>query len=85
MRFLADAGISPKTIEFLRRLGHDAVHVRDLAMQRATDQQVIDLAQKAADAGVTRVQRFTPRYAVWQSAVPSAGRFLLVIQSSANA
>ena len=45
MRFLADAGISPKTIEFLRRLGHDAVHVRDLGMQRASDQQVIDLAR----------------------------------------
>jgi type I restriction enzyme R subunit len=28
MRFLADAGISPKTVEFLRRLGHDAIHVR---------------------------------------------------------
>jgi len=27
MRFLADAGISPKTVEFLRRSGHDAVHV----------------------------------------------------------
>lgn len=37
MRFLADAGISPKTVEFLLRKGHDAVHVRDLAMQRAED------------------------------------------------
>ena len=31
MRFLADAGISPNTIDFLRRNGHDAVHVRELA------------------------------------------------------
>jgi hypothetical protein len=37
MRFLADAGISPKTVEFLRRRGHDAIHVRELAMQRAAD------------------------------------------------
>ena len=37
MRFLADAGISPRTVEFLRRHGHDAVHVRELAMQRAAD------------------------------------------------
>lgn len=35
MRFLADAGISPKTIDFLRRNGHEVVHVRQLAMQRA--------------------------------------------------
>jgi hypothetical protein len=31
MRFLADAGISPRTVEFLRSRGHDAVHVRERA------------------------------------------------------
>lgn len=45
MRFLADAGISPKTVEFLRRGGHDVVHVRELAMHRATDRQVADKAR----------------------------------------
>jgi predicted nuclease of predicted toxin-antitoxin system len=40
MRFLADAGISPKTVEFPRRNGHDAVHVRELAMQRAADRPI---------------------------------------------
>ena len=44
MRFLADAGISPKTVEFLRRHGHNAIHVRELAMQRAADRL---LAEKA--------------------------------------
>ena len=34
MRFLADAGISPKTVEYLRSRGHDAFHVREVAMQR---------------------------------------------------
>ena len=42
MRFLADAGISPKTVDFLRRAGHDAVHVRELAMQRASDHAIAD-------------------------------------------
>jgi predicted nuclease of predicted toxin-antitoxin system len=37
MRFLADAGISPKTVEFLRQSGHDVAHVRDYGMQRAPD------------------------------------------------
>ncbi len=41
MRFLADAGISPKTVDFLRRRGHDAVHVRELAMQRAPDRVLV--------------------------------------------
>ena len=45
MRFLADAGISPKTVEFLRQLGHKATHVRTLGMQRASDAQVIALAR----------------------------------------
>ncbi len=45
MRFLADAGISPKTVEFLRRNGHDAVHVRELAMQRAGDPLIVEKAR----------------------------------------
>jgi predicted nuclease of predicted toxin-antitoxin system len=45
MRFLADAGISPKTIEYLRAIGHDAVHVRDVGMQRADDRSIADRAR----------------------------------------
>lgn len=45
MRFLADAGISPKTVEFLRRNGHDAVHVRELGMQRAPDAMLVEKAR----------------------------------------
>jgi predicted nuclease of predicted toxin-antitoxin system len=45
MRFLAGAGISPKTIEFLRHHGHDANHVRELGMQRASDREIADKAR----------------------------------------
>jgi predicted nuclease of predicted toxin-antitoxin system len=45
MRFLADAGISPRTVDFLKHLGHDAVHVRTLALQRATDPDLIERAR----------------------------------------
>jgi predicted nuclease of predicted toxin-antitoxin system len=45
VRFLADAGISRKTVEFLKQIGHDAAHVRDLDMQRATDREIIDRAR----------------------------------------
>jgi predicted nuclease of predicted toxin-antitoxin system len=45
MRFLADAGISPKTIDFLRRNGHEAVHVRELGLQRAADQLLVEKAR----------------------------------------
>ena len=45
MRFLADAGISPRTVDFLRRNGHEAVHVRELGMQRAPDRLLVELAR----------------------------------------
>lgn len=45
MRFLADAGISPETADFLRRRGHEAVHVRELGMQRAPDRLLVDRAR----------------------------------------
>ena len=45
MRFLADAGISPRTVEFLRRTGHDAAHVRELGLQRASDREIVHRAQ----------------------------------------
>ena len=32
MKFLADLGISPRTVEFLRDLGHYAVHLHDLGI-----------------------------------------------------
>ena len=44
MRFLADAGISPRTVEFLRGQGHEAVHVRELGLQRASDREIVDKA-----------------------------------------
>ncbi len=47
MRFLADAGVSPKTVEFLKQHGHDAVHVRTLGLQRAPDPELcVDLTDR---------------------------------------
>ena len=45
MRFLADAGLSPATIAFLIELGHKAVHVRSLGMQRAPDVDIVARAR----------------------------------------
>ena len=50
MRFLADGGISPRTVEFLIQLGHEAVHVRTLGMQRAADSEVVERAR--ADSSI---------------------------------
>jgi predicted nuclease of predicted toxin-antitoxin system len=45
MRFLADAGVSPKTIEFLKQIGHEAAHVRSLGLQRAPDAELVQRAR----------------------------------------
>lgn len=50
MRFLADAGVSPRTVEFLKQLGHDAIHVRILGLERASDPELV--ARARADSSV---------------------------------
>jgi predicted nuclease of predicted toxin-antitoxin system len=47
VRFLADMGVSSRTVAWLCGLGHDAVHVRERAMQRAPDAEI--LAKAAAE------------------------------------
>lgn len=45
MRFLIGNNLSPLLAESLNAAGHDAVHLRDLAMQAAPDSVVLERAQ----------------------------------------
>lgn len=45
MRFLIDNALSPVVAIELNRAGHDAVHVRDLGMQAASDEEIFDCAR----------------------------------------
>jgi len=44
MKFLADMGISPKTVSFLNSLAHDAVHLKDQGLHRAFDSVILEKA-----------------------------------------
>jgi len=35
MKLLADMGIPPKTVVFLRELGHDAIHLHEQGLERS--------------------------------------------------
>lgn len=44
MKFLADMGVSLGVVDWLRRQGHDAKHLRDESLQRAADLDVFTKA-----------------------------------------
>ena len=44
MKFLLDMGISPETGKYLIKLGHDAVHLINEAMERASDYEIMGKA-----------------------------------------
>ncbi len=46
MKFLLDENISPKTANFLKELGHDAIHLRDVNLKSASDDEVIKYAKQ---------------------------------------
>ena len=46
MKFLADMGISPKTVTFLRTLGHDAVHLSEQGLERLPDPGIVEKARQ---------------------------------------
>ncbi len=46
MRFLADMGISPKVVDILERLGHQAVHLQQQGLHRLRDSAILEQARK---------------------------------------
>jgi len=48
MKFLADMNMSMSTVQYLRRNGHDAIHLREQGLERASDTIVL---QKAREEG----------------------------------
>jgi predicted nuclease of predicted toxin-antitoxin system len=45
MKFLADMGISPKTVVFLQGLGYDAVHLHHQGLDRLPDPSILEKAR----------------------------------------
>jgi predicted nuclease of predicted toxin-antitoxin system len=45
MKFLADMGISPRTVNYLKTLGYDAIHLVEERLERLEDQQILEKAR----------------------------------------
>lgn len=46
MKFLANMGISPITVEFVRSLGHDALHLHEQGFDRWSDSAILAKASE---------------------------------------
>jgi predicted nuclease of predicted toxin-antitoxin system len=77
MRFLADMGISPKTVVFLPGLGHDAVHLHALGLDRLPDAAILELARAENRVLLTHDLDFAELIATGGETLPSVVVFRL--------
>ncbi len=50
MRFLADMGISPRTVDFLRRLGYEVLHLHEAGLDRLADPTILAEVRRTGPA-----------------------------------
>lgn len=46
MKFLVDMPLSPKTVNFLKNIGYEAIRVSELGMAKSKDRDIFDYAKK---------------------------------------
>ena len=77
MKFLADMGISLRTVEWLRQLGYDVLHLRDRGLQKLPDDEILALALVEQRIILTIDLDFAQLLAISKQALPSVILFRL--------
>jgi predicted nuclease of predicted toxin-antitoxin system len=77
MRFLADMGISMRTVVWLRQQGHDAIHLREEGLQRLADEAILAKARTEERILLTMDLDFGYLLAVSEEHLPSVILFRL--------
>jgi len=77
MRFLADMGISPGVVSALREMGHEAVHLHTLGLDRLPDKDILALARSEGQVLLTHDLDFGELLAVSGADLPSVITFRL--------
>lgn len=77
MKFLADMGVSLKTVKWLREQTHDCVHLLDEGLERLSDAEIIVKARLEERVGLTMDLDFS-RLMAWSNDIkPSIITFRL--------
>src|SRR5207245_7007824 len=71
VRLLADLNIAPRTVSFLRSLGHDVQRVGDVLAPSATDHEIVEYARRDGRSVVTQDLDFSAIVALSGQAAPS--------------
>ncbi|MDZ7833206.1 MAG: DUF5615 family PIN-like protein [Desulfobacterales bacterium] len=77
MKFLADMGISPKTIFFLRDLGYEALHLHEEGLNRMADPAIMEKARNEGMVLLTHDLDFGDLVAASGARLPSVVVFRL--------
>ncbi len=77
MKFLADMGISQRTVEWLRYQGHDIVHLREQGLQKLDDNTILRKARIEERIVLTMDLDFANLLAWTGEALPSVILFRL--------
>lgn len=77
MKFLADMGISPRIVDFLQQLGHQAVHLQQQGLHRLKDSQILEKARNEECILLTHDLDFGDLLAASGAGIPSVVIFRL--------
>ena len=77
MKFLADMGISPRSVAYLCTLGHNAVHLHELGLDRMADTDILAKARAENRVVLTHDLDFGDLLAASQAVLPSVVLFRL--------
>lgn len=84
MKFLADMPISPKTVQYLKYLGHDIYRISEKGLPKAKDHEIVERAIQEQRIILTTDLDFSAIIAKSQKSTPSAIIFRLSDESNEN-